>query len=76
MVIIDYGELYISTVERYLDGTTDFVTKEFSKKIEFFCEHEEAHTKMFTYIKFLSNADQLKRKIINSPGTDVAVTSL
>ena len=59
-----------------LDDTTDFVTKECSKKIEFYCDHEEADTKMFAFIKFLSNTVQLKRVVINSPDTDVAVISL
>ena len=47
-----------------------------SEKIKFYCDHEEADTKMFTKINFLSNTVQLKRVIIDSPETDVAVTSL
>ena len=67
-----YQSVYLAN----LDGTTDFVTKEYSKKIKFYCDHDEADTKMFTYIKFLSNTVQLKRVIIDSPDTDVAVISL
>ena len=39
------------------------------KKIEFYCDHEEADTKMFAYFQLLSNTVQLKRVIINSPDT-------
>ena len=46
------------------------------KKLNFYCDHEEADTKMFTKINFLSNTVQLKRVIIDSPETDVAVISL
>ena len=46
------------------------------KKKEFYCDHEEADTKLFAYIKFLANTVQLKRKIIDSPGADVAVIFL
>ena len=33
-----------------LDGTTDFVIKECSKKIKFYCDDEKTDTKMFAYI--------------------------
>ena len=29
----------------------DFATNECSKKIEFYCDHEEADTKMFPYVR-------------------------
>ena len=37
-----------------------------SKKIEFYCDFEQADTKTFAYLNFLSNAVQLKRFIIDS----------
>ena len=46
------------------------------KKNEFYCDHEEADTKMFAYFQFLSNIVQLKRVIISSPDTEVPVISL
>ena len=36
-----------------LDGPADNVTSQSSDRIDFYCDHEEADTKMFTYIKFL-----------------------
>ena len=59
-----------------LDDTTNFVTNECSKKIEFYCDREEADTKMLAFIKFLSTAVQLKRVILDLPHTDVDVISL
>ena len=35
-----------------LDGTTDFVTKKRRKNIEFYCDHEEADTKMSLILSF------------------------
>ena len=59
-----------------LDDTTNFVTNECSKKIEFYSDREEADTKMLAFIKFLSTAVQLKRVILDLPHTDVDVISL
>ena len=36
-----------------LDGATDCVTSQSSERIDFYCDHEGADTKMFRYIKFL-----------------------
>ena len=69
--------------QSYLSNETNMVNYVFQQwkkilleKIQFYCDHEEADTKMFTKINFLSNTVQLKRVIIDSPETDVAVTSL
>ena len=68
--------------QSYLSNKTNMVNyvfqqwKKMSEKIKFYCDHEEADTKMFTKINFLSNTVQLKRVIIDSPETDVAVISL
>ena len=53
-----------------------YAAKECSKRIEFYCDYEEAGTKIFAYIKFLSNTVQLKRVIIDSSDTDLTVISL
>ena len=67
-----YQSVYLAD----LYGTMDCVTKLCSKRIEFYCDREEADTNMFTYIKFLSDTVQLKRVIINTPDTDVVVISV
>ena len=59
-----------------LNGATDRVTSKSSERIYFYCDHEEAVTKMFAYIKFLSNNIRLNRITIVSPDTDVTVISL
>ena len=41
-----YQSVYLAS----LNGTTDFVTKECSRKIKFYCGHEKTDTKMFVYI--------------------------
>ena len=75
-ILSEHLRSYQSVYLVNLDGMTDFATKECSKKKKFYCDHEEADTKMFAYIKFLSNTVQLKVVIIDSPDTDVAVISL
>ena len=57
-----------------LEVATDRVTSQCSKK-NFYCNHEEADTKMFAYIKFPCDDICLKRVIIVSSDTDVAVIS-
>ena len=47
-----------------------------SKKIEFYCDFEQADTKTFAYLNFLSNAVQLKRFIIDSQDIWVTLVSL
>ena len=57
-----------------LDGTADRVTSQSSERIDFYCDHEEADTKMFAYVKFLCDIS-LNRIIIVSPDADVTVIS-
>ena len=59
-----------------LDGAADRVTSQSSERIDFYCDHEEADTKMFAYIKFLCDNIRLNRIITVSPDTDVTVTFL
>ena len=58
-----------------LDGEADSVTIQSSERIDFYCDHEEADTKMFVYIKFLCDNICLNRIIIVSSDTDVTVIS-
>ena len=58
-----------------LDGATYCVTSQTSEIIDFYCNHEEAHSKMFVYIKLFYDNICLNR-IIVSPDSDVAVISL
>ena len=44
-----------------LDGSTDHVTSQKNERIEFYCDYEEANTKMFAYIKFLCDSIRLKQ---------------
>ena len=60
-----------------LDGAADRATSQSSERIDFYCDHEGADTKMFTLdIKFLCDNIHLNRIIIASPDTDVTVISL
>ena len=59
-----------------LGDAADLVTSQSSERIDFCCNHEEADTKMFAYIRFLSDNIRLDRVIIFSPDSDVAVKSL
>ena len=47
-----------------VDGTTDRVTSQSSERIDFYCDHEEADTKMFLHFKFLFENIRLNRVII------------
>ena len=47
-----------------------------SKKTEFYCDFEQADTKTFASLNFLSNAVQLKRFIIDSQDIYVSLVSL
>ena len=58
-----------------LDGATYRVTSQRSERIDFYCNHEEADSKIFAYIKPLYDNICLNR-IIVSPGSDIAVISL
>ena len=58
------------------DDATNCVTSQSSERIDFFCDREEADTKMFAYIKFLCDNIRLNRIIIISPDTDIKVISL
>ena len=61
-----------------LDGATYRVTSQRSEKIDFYCNHEEADSKMFAYIKFLYDNICLNclNRITLSPDSDIAVISL
>ena len=43
-----YQSVYLAN----LDGTTDFVTKECSKKIKFYCDHEKTDKNVRLYRSF------------------------
>ena len=64
--------IYLSNV----DGAADRVTNQSSDRIDFYCDHDEAGTKISAYIKFLCDDICLNRIIIVSPDTDVTVMSL
>ena len=53
-----------------LDGATDCVTSQSSEIVDFYCDHEEAETKIFPHIKFLCDNICLGRVTIVSPDTD------
>ena len=57
------------------DCATDGVASQSMERIHFYCDHEEADTKMFAYIKFLCDNIRRNRVIIVSPDSNVAVIS-
>ena len=59
----------------YLGSATYRLTSQRTGRIEFYCNHEEADSKMSAHIKFLFDNICLNR-IIVSPDSDVAVMSL
>ena len=59
-----------------LDDAIDHVASQSSERIAVYCDHEKADTKMVAYIKFLCDNTRLKRAIIVSPDSDVALISL
>ena len=71
-VLTSFQTIYLTII----DGATDCVTSQSSGRIDFYCNHEEADTKMFPYIKFLCDNIHLSRVTIVSPDTDIAVISL
>ena len=71
-VLTSFQTIYLTN----LDSATDRVTSQSSERVDFYCDHEEADTKMFAYIKFLCNNIRLRRVIIVSRDTDVAMISL
>ena len=71
-VLVSSQTIYLAN----LDGATDRITSWSSKRIDFYCNHEEADTKIFAYIKFLCDNIRLNRIIIVSPDTDVTLISL
>ena len=75
-ILSEYLSSYQSVYLAKLHGTTDCLTKQHSKRIEFYCDHGETDTKIFAHIKFLSDKVQLKKVIIHSPDTYVDVMSL
>ena len=70
-VFISSQTIYLAN----LDGATERVTSQISERTDCYCDHEEAGTKMFAYIKFLCDDIRLNM-IIVSPDTDVTVMSL
>ena len=60
----------------YDQGTADRVTSQSGERIDFACDHEEAGTKMFAYIKLLCDNIRLNRIIIVSVDTNITVVSL
>lgn len=55
------------------DGSAIKFTNTSSETLDFRCDHEEADSKMFVYLHHASLSTNIKRIIINSPDTDVAV---
>ena len=49
-ILSEHLSSYQSVYLANLDGTTDFVTKEYSKNNKFYCNDEKTDTKMFAYI--------------------------
>ena len=58
-----------------IDGSTIKVTQHGSTVLEFKSDHEEADTKMFAYGKYIVTEHPIRKMIISSPDTDVAVIS-
>ena len=71
-VLTSFQTIYFTN----LDAATDLVTNQSSERIAFYCDHEQASTKMFAYTKFLCDNIRLRKVTIVSPDTDVAVISL
>ena len=66
-VLTSFQTIYLTN----LDGATDRVTSQSSERIDFYCDHKEAYTKMFAYIKFICDNIRPSRVIIGSPDTDL-----
>ena len=71
-VLTSFQTIYLTN----LDGAADCVTSQSSETIDFYCDHEEADTKIFAYIKFLCDNNRLSRVTIFLLDTDVAMISL
>ena len=59
----------------YMDGSTRKIMQQGSAVLEFKTDHEEADTKMLAYGKYIATEHPIKKMIISSPDTDVAVIS-
>ena len=70
-VLTSFQTIYLTN----LDSAADRVTSQSSERVDFYCDHEEADTKMFAYIKFLCNNIRLSRVTTVSPDTDAAMIS-
>ena len=57
------------------DGSTIKITQQGYAVLEFISDHGEADTKMFAYGKYITTEHLIKKMIISSPDTDVAVIS-
>ena len=58
-----------------IDGSTIKLLQQCSAVLEFKSDHEEADTKIFAYEKYIATEHPIKKMIISSPDTDVAVMS-
>ena len=58
-----------------IDGSTIKLLQQCSAVLEFKSDHEEADTKMFAYEKYIATEHPIKKMIIFSPDTNVAVMS-
>ena len=58
-----------------IDGSTIKITQQVSAVLEFRKDHEEADSKMFAYGKYIATEHPIKKMIISSQDTDVAVIS-
>ena len=59
----------------YMDGSTRKIMQQGSAVLEFKTDHEEADTKMLAYGKYIATEHPIKKMIISSADTDVAVIS-
>ena len=64
-ILTSFQTIYLTN----FDSATDRVTSQSSERIDFYCNHEEADTKMFAYIKFLCDNIRLSKVTIVSPDT-------
>ena len=72
IVLTFFQTIYLTN----LDSATDRVTSQSSEGIDFYCNHEEADSKIFAYIEFFGDNICLSSVTIVSLDTDVAVISL
>lgn len=56
-----------------LDGSTTKISSNESLPTDLYCDHEEADSRMLVFCKMIAENHNIKRMIIQSPDTDVAV---